>query len=63
MLWTPYKRAVAKFTYAMEEVGPGVATRHNKAPQVSMRAALLFFLAGAIILGFALFVAVQNTHR
>ena len=63
MLWALYKRAVIKFTYAMKEVGPGDAAQLSNAPQGSLRTALLFLLAGAIVLGFALFVAVQNAHR
>jgi hypothetical protein len=63
MLWGLYKRAVAKFTYAMREVGPGDVAQLSKEPQGARRAALLVLLAGSIILGFALFVAVQHAHR
>src|SRR5580693_988445 len=63
MLWGLYKRAVAKFTYAMREVGPGDVAHLSNEPQGARRAALLFLLAGSIILGFALFVAVQHAHR
>jgi hypothetical protein len=63
MLWGLYKTAVAKFTNAMKEVGPGEVAQLSGAPQGARRAALLFLLAGSIILGFALLVAVQHAHR
>lgn len=63
MLWGLYKRAVAKFTYAMKEVGPGDVAQLSKAPPGGRRAALLFLLAGSILVGFALLAAVQHVHR
>jgi hypothetical protein len=33
MLWRLYKTAVAKFTYAMKEVGPGEVAQLSKAPR------------------------------
>jgi hypothetical protein len=63
MLWGLYKRAVAKFTYAMKEVGPGDVAQLSKAPPGGRRAALLFLLAGSILVGFALLAAVQHAHR
>jgi hypothetical protein len=62
ILWGLYKRAVAKFTYAMKEVGLGDMARLSKPPQRA-RTALLFVFAGCIIVGIALFIAVQYTHR
>jgi len=62
MLWGLYKRAVAKFTYVSKEVGPGDVAKLSKSPQRA-RTALLFVFAGCIVVGIALFVAVQYTHR
>ena len=62
MLWSLYKRAVAKFTYGMKELGPGDIARLSKPPQRARTAALLVF-AGCIVVGIGLFIAVQYTHR
>jgi hypothetical protein len=62
-LWGQYKRAVAKFTCAMKEVDPNNVAQLSKAPQGARRATLLLVLAGSIILGIGLLVAVQHSHR
>jgi hypothetical protein len=62
MLWSLYKRAVAKFTYGLKELGPGDIARLSKPPQRARTAALLVF-AGCILVGIGLFLAVQYTHR
>ena len=62
MLWSLYKRAVAKFTYGMKELGPGDIARLSKPPQRA-RTAALFVFAGCIVVGIGLFIAVQYTHR
>jgi hypothetical protein len=63
MLWGLYKRAVAKFAYAMKEVSPGDVAQLSKPPRGARRAALLFLLAGSVVAGVALLIAVQHTHR
>jgi len=63
MLWGLYKKAVVKFTYGMKEVGPGDVAQLSKAPAGARRAALLFLLAGSILVGFGLLAAVQYAHR
>jgi hypothetical protein len=47
----------------MKEVDPSQLAQLSKAPQDGRRAALLLLLAGSIILGIGLIVAVQHSRR
>lgn len=63
MLWGLYKKAVTKFTFTMKEVGPGDIARLSTPPQGARRAALMFAVAGCIIVMIGVLIAVQYTHR